>query len=158
MTLFVMSAYVAFNGFPGQDVESPIGNLVLQEQPAPVNVPAQAAQVQVQGATRTPGTGHHGRIAAKRAVGPSATTGPVVKRRLPAATPGSQAPGSATQTAAPATGSAGGQSLPATPQVPTDVLPQLPKVSLPALQAPSQSSLPVDANGVSNAVSGLLGG
>jgi hypothetical protein len=156
MTLFVMSAYVAFNGFPGQDVENPIGKLVLQEQPAPVSVPAQPVQVHVRGATRGPSSAHHHGVGAKRAVGPTASTGPVVKRRLSSGAPSSQAPASGSVQAPPP--DPVGRSLPAPPQVPTGVLPQLPNVSLPAIEAPGESSPPVDTSGLTNAASGLVGG
>ena len=59
MTLFVMSAFVAFNGFPGQDVESPIGNLVVQERPAPVSVPDVAVVAPARQAATTQAAARH---------------------------------------------------------------------------------------------------
>ena len=46
-----MSAFVAFNGFPGQDVQDPIGTLLLQQRQTPVDVPAKPVHVGVLAAT-----------------------------------------------------------------------------------------------------------
>jgi hypothetical protein len=154
MTLFVMSAYVAFNGFPGQGAENPIGNLVLQEQPAPVSIDAKPAKVHVRATTRTPAAVSHRRVEAQRSTGPSATTGPVVKQRESTPAPTSSAPSSTSQTSS-ATAPVS-QNLPA-PKLPS-VLPQLPQVNLPPvqIQVPSQPTL--DTSGVTNTVSKVLGG
>jgi hypothetical protein len=159
MTLFVMSAYVAFNGFPGQGAENPIGNLVLQEQPAPVSIDAKPAQVHTRAATRSPSsTAQHRRVEAKRSTGPSASTGPVVKHRVSSPAPTSSAPSTSTQTSS-ATAPVS-QKLPS-PQLPSGVLPELPQVNLPPVQVqvpvPSQSTT-LDTSGVTNAVSNVLGG
>jgi hypothetical protein len=152
MTLFVMSAYVAFNGFPGQDVGDPIGTLVVPQQQTRVNVPAVPVQVHAQAATRAP-AGQRRSATARRAIRPRATTGPV-KHRSTTQAP-SVAPAPATT---PATGAspvpASTPQLPATPpQVPTSVLP---KVSLPVIQAPSQTQTPaVDTGGVTDLANGL---
>jgi hypothetical protein len=150
MTLFVMSAFVAFNGFPGQDVGDPIGTLLVPQQQNRVNVPAVPVRVHVQAATRAPE--YRGSATARRATGPRASTGPV-KQRLTTQAP-SVAPSPATT---PATGASPPQpstpQLPATPpQVPDGVLP---KVSLPVIQAPAQTQLPaVDTRGVTGLVDG----
>jgi hypothetical protein len=159
MTLFVMSAYVAFNGFPGQDVQDPIGKLLVQERQTPVSVPAAPVRVSVRAATRTPSRAHHD-AKAERALGPKASTGPV-KDRLP-----SDAPASSPPPAGAGSGQGGSPTpqptsqLPGSPpQVNVPGLPQLPAVSLPpVIQSPAQTQLPVDTSGATGTLSGLLGG
>lgn len=156
LTLAVMSAFVAFNGFPGQDVQDPIGTLLLQERQAAVNVPAKPVHVSVQAARRASAEGSGGRTAARPVNAPKASTGPVGSR-TPAQTPTQNtqaAPGStSTQgtTLVPQTTSP--ISTPTTPQVPqTD----LPPVTVPSLPPPptDTTQLPLDTSGVT----GLLGG
>jgi hypothetical protein len=155
--LFVMSAFVALNGFPGQDVRDPIGTLLVQQRQAPVTVPAHPVRESGRTARSGGGTAHQRHTAVTRAHAPSASTGPVVRR-----TP-SKAPAT---TQAPAAGSGGtnqssSPALPDTPQLPSDTpslpqptLPQVPGVSVPEVQAPSSSQLPVDTG----SVTGILGG
>lgn len=147
MTLFVMSAYVAFNGFPGQDVQDPIGTLLLQERQAPVNVPAVPIDVHVRAATRSPVVRHH-RAAARRARGPQATGTGEVKHRISTPAP---VPASAPATSAPASQPATPQLPATTPSVPTI---SLPKVQLPVVQTPDKVALPVDTSGITNLLSG----
>jgi hypothetical protein len=152
MTLFVMSAYVAFNGFPGQDVEDPIGSLLLQERQAPVSVPVQPVRVNTTPATVRHASSHRRHAHAHRALGPRASTGPV-KQRLPAQAPASSPPpassGGAPQDAVQQTTS----QLPATPKVPstTDVLPD---INLPKAQTPAKQQLPIDTSGLTKIVDG----
>lgn len=155
-----MSAFVAFNGFPGQSVEDPIGTLLLQEPQAQVSVPVKPTHVKVL-ATRK-GTGaatRHRREAARNSRAPKASTGPVVHR-----TPTGQTP---TRTQAPASAPSQG-TAPAVPTTPTIVpgtapaLPDtglpLPPVTVPTLPSPpppnGSSQLPVDTSGITS----LLGG
>jgi len=158
MTLAVMSAFVAFNGFPGQDVQDPIGTLLLQQRQTPVDVPAKPVHVGVLAATRNHvGGARHRATTVRTSRGPQAGTGPVA-HRLPSQVPGS------TQSPAPAASQDSGTlpvttspvSTPATPSVPDPSLPQVPGVTLPSLPsppAPGSTQLPVDTSGVT----GILG-
>jgi len=163
LSLAVMSAFVAFNGFPGQDVQDPIGTLLLQEKQAPVSVPAKPVHVQVLGTTRSgSATAAQRHASGKRLRTPQASTGPVLHTTTPTPstpTPG-QAPSSSGQTPTTAAGST--PSVPVsttTPSVPDTGI-TLPAVTLPSLPAPppppggDQQQLPVDTSGVT----GLLGG
>jgi hypothetical protein len=158
LTLAVMSAFVAFNGFPGQDVQDPIGTLLLQERQTPVNVPAKP--VHVSGLATGQGSGTSGdRAGARHVRAPKASTGPV-QHRAPAQTP--------TQNPATSPGSTSGQGTTLVPQatspIPTPTTPQVPQTELPPLTIPSLpppppppsdgSQLPIDTSGVT----GLLGG
>src|SRR5213082_3528757 len=81
MTLAVMSAFVAFNGFPGQDVQDPIGTLLLQQRQTPVDVPAKPVHVGVLAATRNHvGGARHRATTVRTSRGPQAGTGPVAHR------------------------------------------------------------------------------
>jgi hypothetical protein len=158
MTLFVMSAFVAFNGFPGQDVQNPVGNLVLQERTAPVRVADPATMRPTHSATVSRRAAHH-RSTARDAKGPTASTG-LIKDRASAPT---QTQTQAPAATSPASSTGSSQSaLPVqqtTPQLPdTQVVPgvNVPKVQLPVIQAPSTSQQPVVDT--TNAVTGLLSG
>lgn len=160
-----MSAFVAFNGFPGEDVQAPIQSLLVQQRQTPVPVPAKPVRVGVLAATRHPaaGGGSHRRTGASQRVGsPTASTGPVVQHTAPNAAPPTQGP-------APSSGSGGGSTTPVaqttpltgaggTTPDPSTVLPQLPAVPLPSVTPPpppsDTSALPVDTSGIT----GLLGG
>jgi hypothetical protein len=158
-TLFVMSAFVAFNGFPGQDVQDPIAPILVHETQAPVSVPAEPARGAAldarsggrsAGNARSRGARLHG--------GPSARTVPVSGPRssAPSETPSSgQAPLPAPQGGDPTTLAGGAtQQLPGgTPSVPSA---PVPSVTVPEVQIPSlpQDTLPIDTSGVTN----LLGG
>jgi hypothetical protein len=154
MTLAVMSAFVAFNGFPGQDVEGPIGNLVLQEQPAPVSVP-DPLTLHVRPHASAPGKAAHQRGTARDAKGPQASTG-LIKHRASTQT---QAP--AVQP--PASSESGQPALPVqqgAPQLPSASVPSLPgtsmpNIQLPVLQAPTTSQQPlVDTQAITNLLAG----
>ncbi|HEX6461201.1 MAG TPA: hypothetical protein VF032_19955 [Thermoleophilaceae bacterium] len=155
-----MSAFVAFNGFPGEDVQAPIQSLLVQERQAPVPVPAKPVRVGVLAASRHPasaGTNHGGTGTSGHLNSPTASTGPVVQRTAPKTAPPAQSPapssGSGTATSVAETAP-----LPTVGSVPTDpstIVPQLPTVTVPSLPPPpSDSSLPVDTSGVTS----LLGG
>jgi hypothetical protein len=158
LSLSVMSAFVAFNGFPGQGVQAPIGSLLLGEQhPPTVTVPTKPV--------RPHGSAAAGRSSAQagapRASGHARAVKPPVAHANPVvnSAPSGQAP---TQTQAPSsapspstsqvTPGTVGDPLPATttPSLPTTGVP-LPQVSLPP--PPDTSQLPVDTSGVT----GLLG-
>jgi hypothetical protein len=164
MTLFVMSAFVAFNGFPGQDVQDPIAPILVHETQAPVSVPTEPARAAVLDARTSArsASSRTGSQSAKRHGGPQAYTGPVSGPgdSAPVQPPsGGQAP---VQTPQP-TGDVGGTAGGATQQLPggTPSLPgggtQLPAVDVPPVQIPAlpqNSQLPVDTSGVTK----LLGG
>jgi hypothetical protein len=155
LTLAVMSAFVAFNGFPGQDVQDPIGTLLLQERQTPVNVPAEPVHVSALSARRGSAASSGGRTTARHVQAPKVSTGPVGDR-TPAQTPTQNtetAPGSTSTQGA---GLVPQDSLPSTPTTP-----QLPQTDLPPLTVPSlpppptdTTQLPLDTSGVTN----LLGG
>jgi hypothetical protein len=158
LTLSVMSAFVAFNGFPGQDVQDPIGTLLVQERQAPVAVPAHPAKVSVLAARRdaAPGTTHR-RARTKASGGPLAHANPVKHRTSVPAPSASQpsAPAPQQQTSlTPQTGNVP-PSLPdtGTPSLPSTGLP-LPDVTIPVVTPPpSNTQVPVDTSGVT----GILG-
>ena len=149
--LFVMSAFVAFNGFPGQDVEDPIGTLLVKEPKAAVKVPAHPVRVEVRGANRS-GTESRRGSGAQRAGGPVAHTGPVsdpTPSREPTAT---QAPA---QQPVSAPVDSVTRDLPGNtaPSLPDTNLPAPPQVTLPPISTPSPQDL-----GLSVDTSGILGG
>jgi hypothetical protein len=155
-----MSAFVAFNGFPGQDVQDPIGTLLVQERQTPVNVSAKPVHTSVTASKQgTVAAGH--RASAKHSRVPRASTGPVLQRsptpatvptpgQTPSSTPSSVAP---SQTTTPV-------SVPTTPSVPNTGV-TIPQITLPSLPSAPQtpppsdnSSLPIDTSGIT----GVLGG
>lgn len=163
LSLAVMSAFVAFNGFPGQDVQDPIGTLLVQEKQAAVKVPAKPIRVDVAAATRAATTSGH-RAATRRAHAPKASTGPVLQRAPARTAPGQapssgQNPTSVAQTAPTTPLSTTPPSVPNTGvQIPPITLPSLPS-SPPASPPPPPSGgvntqLPVDTSGIT----GILGG
>jgi hypothetical protein len=164
-TLFVMSAFVAFNGFPGQGVQDPIAPILVHETQAPVSVPTEPARGAVLDA-RTHG-GSSSRVdshSARLHGGPRAHTGPL--SAPDSGTPVQTPSGGQTQVPPPQSGgdlnsTAGG----ATQQLPSGTTPslpggntQVPQVTLPEVQIPSlpqgDSQLPIDTSGVTK----LLGG
>lgn len=162
-----MSAFVAFNGFPGQDVQDPIGTLILQEKQASVSVPAKPMHVQVLATTRSASAAAaaaHRHVSAKQLRTPQASTGPVVHRTDPTPTtpttpPPAQAPSSSVQAPASVAGSTPSTPVSNTsPSVPDTGI-TLPTITLPSLPPPpppddDQQKLPIDLSGIT----GLLGG
>ena len=157
-----MSAFVAFNGFPGQDVRDPIGTLLLQEKQAAVSVPAKPVRVRVLATSKAPAAAtSHRRAALRRAVAPRASTGPVEQRtpstQAPTSSP--QAPSSAgtTQTAPPVSQPKAPVDTGSAPTLPDTGLP-IPPITLPSLPTPpppsGDSKLPIDTSGITD----LLGG
>ena len=169
LSLSVMSAFVAFNGFPGQNVQAPIGSLLLGEQhPQTVTVPTKPVRSHAAASASHAGA----RTAAHRASGharavksPLAHANPVGTR-----TPSGQAPTQAPASSVPATPqqstvpvSSGTVSDPLSgsggPALPTTSVPALPPISLPSLGSsssppPENSQVPIDTSGVTS----LLGG
>jgi len=157
LSLSVMSAFVAFNGFPGQSVQAPIGRLLLGEQhPPTVTVPSKPVR------SRAVGASHAGaRAGAQRTSGHSRTVKSPVAHANPVvnSAPSGPAPTQAPSSSAPAqqqsttqvTPGAVSDPLPTTtaPSLPTTDVP-LPQISLPP---PQTSQLPVDTSGVT----GILG-
>ena len=160
-----MSAFVAFNGFPGEDVQAPIQTLLVPQSQASVPVPAKPVGGGVLAAKRTPSRAAAAhRVAVKQAHSPTASTGPVVHRTAPNATQPAPAP------TAPSGSSGGGAATPAaqttplastSPTAPTGTDPQLPPITLPSLlppppqsPPPGDSQLPIDTS----SITGLLGG
>ena len=151
-----MSAFVAFNGFPGQDVQDPIGTLLLQERQTPVNVPAEPVHVSVPSARRGPAAGSGRRATARQVNAPKASTGPVgdgSPAQTPAQSPSTATPGS---TSTPGTSVVPQDSLPSSPTTPQLPQASLPQVTVPSLPPPptDTTQLPVDTSGVTS----LLGG
>jgi hypothetical protein len=149
---------VAFNGFPGQDVQSPIGTLLVQQKQATVRVPAKPARVAA--AHRGPtaaSAAHRRRASLQRSHRPLASTGPLA-HRAPTQQPGSgtTSPG-ATQNAASVVQAAPSTPIDTTaPSLPNPGV-SIPQVTVPSLPSPppppSESQLPVDTSGVT----GILG-
>jgi hypothetical protein len=164
LSLAVMSAFVAFNGFPGQQVQDPIGTLLLQEGQTRVNVAPKPLRVQVEGTTRSPAGGSSNHAAARHARTPQASTGPILHSTTPgSSTPSqTQTPSSPGQTTTSVTGSAPSAPISTTaPQLPstnvtlpTITLPSLPTSPPPPPPGDNQQQLPVDTSGIT----GLLGG
>jgi hypothetical protein len=161
LTLAVMSAFVAFNGFPGQNVQDPIGTLLLQEPQAQVSVPVKPLHVGVPGASKRSGSAaRHRREAARNSQAPKASTGPVVHRTTPIQAPTrTQTPASAPSQDTVPLAQATPPVVPGTaPTLPDTGVPQVPGLTLPALPPPpppsGSSQLPIDTSGIT----GLLGG
>jgi hypothetical protein len=157
-TLFVMSAFVAFNGFPGQDVQDPIKTLLVNLQQTPVSVKADPVPVSTLRARHGVAATHARTRTHSRAHqrSPMAHASPVT-RRGGITPPSAQTPASSPQQSALPTPA--GEVTPPLPAggTPSVGVPSPPKVELPPVQLPSppnNTQLPVDTSGVT----GLLGG
>ena len=170
LTMSVMSAIVTFNGFPGQDIQDPIGSVQVQERQAPLSVDkhpatAKSAAARHSHAATTRNAGRHSR-AGHDAKAPVAHAKPVsVHRQSSGTQKQAQQPSSSSSPsagAAPDTSSVTKtvtNSVPSTPSVPapSSVLPSYP-VTLPGSdQKTLPLSLPVDTSGVTNTVNSVLG-
>lgn len=162
LSLSVMSAFVAFNGFPGQSVQAPIGSLLLGEQhPPTVTVPTKPVRSHGAAAAGRSSARSGGGTHARAVKSPVAHAGPVANR-VPAAglpqpqAPPSSAPAQPQQSTAVTTPGTVSDPLPTgtTPSLPSSPVPALPQVSLPPLSSPStppqNSQLPVDTSGVTS--------
>jgi|SRR5690242_20930205 hypothetical protein len=160
-----MSAFVAFNGFPGQQVQDPIGTLLVPQGQTRVNVAPKPIRVGVEGKTRTPAAGSARHTGASHAQAPRASTGPVAQRTNPGSSTPTQGQTPTSSGQSPTTSVAG--SVPSTPistttpsvpstgvTLPTVTLPSLPSSPLPPPPGGSTQQLPIDTSGVT----GLLGG
>jgi hypothetical protein len=166
LMLSVMSAIVAFNGFPGQAIQDPIGSVPVEQAQAPLAVQHHPAPSTASRSARSASAAHAGRSShhsrSGHARSPLAHATPVVHRQSAAGqptrsgsgTPALPDPGSLTSGVT--------QTLPSAPTVPPSGVgvPSSP-VTLPdSKQLPV--SLPVDTSAVTGAVtttsSGLLGG
>lgn len=166
LTMSVMSAIVAFNGFPGQSIQDPIGSVQVQERQAPLSIEKHPAAAKPTAARHAHASsarhaGRHGR--ATHATAPVAHANPVVHR---------QSNGQQKQAQQPSSGSSP-VSVPDTSSVTkgvTDAVPTPPSVPPAASPLPSYPvtlpgsdqkqlplSLPVDTSGVTNTVNAVLG-
>lgn len=167
LTMSVMSAIVTFNGFPGQDIQDPIGSVQVQERQAPLSPEKHPAAATSAGARHAHGaTARHGNRrgrAGHDAKAPVAHAKPVsVHRQSVGTQKQAQQPSSSSSGAGPDTSGVTKtvtNSVPSTPSVPApgSVLPSYP-VTLPgADQKTLPLSLPVDTSGVTNTVNSILG-
>ncbi len=157
-----MSAFVAFNGFPGEDVQAPIQTLLVQERQTQVPVPAKPVHAGVLAAKRSAAPADTHRVAAKHASSPTASTGPVVHRTGPNATQPAPAPTAPSGSGGGGTATPVAQTTPLGSPSPTGTDPQLPPITLPSIlpppppqpPPPGSSQLPIDTS----SITGLLGG
>jgi hypothetical protein len=170
LTMSLMSAIVAFDGFPGQDLQDPIGSVPVLDRQAPLAVekrPANAAAahaLRASGVVATHRKGHHRRAGSAKA--PVAHANPVGHR-------GQSGGQTQTKTQQPSGGGSGQSSpvrVPDTSPV-TNVAPKVPSApSVPSPQTLLKSSpvtlpggatlpvnLPLNTAAVSGVVDGLLG-
>jgi hypothetical protein len=167
LTMSLMSAIVAFDGFPGQDLQDPIGSVQVLDRQAPLAVDKHPANAGPAHASRASGVAaghkrHHGRAGSAKA--PVAHANPVGHRGQS---------GGQTHTQQPSGGGSGQSSpvrVPDTSPV-TSVAPKVP--SAPSAPSPDTLlksspvtlpggstlpvSLPVNTAAVSGVVDGLLG-
>jgi hypothetical protein len=164
-TLSVMSAIVAFHGFPGIDIQGPIGSVQVEQAQAPLPVdrhPAAPSAAKV-AATQRAAAAARVKHAARRghvrtADSPVAHATPVLHRRAATRQPAKPGSGSgAGLVTLPDTGTVTG-ALPPTPSLPStgQVLPGSPVTVPDGKQLPI--SLPVDTSSVTNAVNDTVNG
>ena len=84
LMLAVVSAVVAFDGWPNGHVSTRVQTLVLTEKPSPIRVNARPAALQTASPTRTPAAGALARRA-PQGNAPGARTRPVTRGTIPAA-------------------------------------------------------------------------
>ena len=163
LTASVMSAIVAFNGFPGQDIQGPIGSVQVQERQAPLSAdmhPAAAKSARHASAASSRHARRHHR-GTHRANAPVAHANPVSHGQS-GAQQKTQAPSSSSSPAVkvPDTSSVTKtvtNTVPSTPSVPAPALPSYP-VTLPGSdQKQLPISLPIDTSGVTNTLNTILG-
>jgi hypothetical protein len=168
LTMSVMSAVVAFNGFPGQGIEGPIGSVQVQERQAPLAVETHPVSSKSAAARHaSAASARHARRHSRGTHGakaPIAHANPVSHGQSGAQQKTQQQkPSSSTSTpvSVPDTSSVTktvSNAAPSTPSVPaTPSLPSYP-VTLPgADQKQLPISLPVDTSGVTNVLNTVLG-
>jgi hypothetical protein len=161
----VMSAVVAFNGFPGQSIQDPIGSVPVLDRQAPLAAekhPANAAPAQAlrSGALSARHTSRrHDHVGSAKA--PVAHANPLVHRQNAThKVPQQPASSSTPAVTVPDTSSVTGgvtDRVPAAPSVPPpDTLLQPSPVTLPGGKT-LPADLPVNTSAVSGAADGLLG-
>jgi hypothetical protein len=167
LTMSVMSAIVAFDGFPGQDIQDPIGSVPVVDRQAPLAVEKH------QGSASTTHARHAKAVSARhhkrshRHAGQANTpvahaNSPAVHRESTPQTQTPQQPGSSSSTPVkvPDTSSVTSgvtNTVPATPSVPApSTLLQTSPVTLPGGKT-LPVDLPVNTGAVSGAVDSLLG-
>jgi hypothetical protein len=167
LTMSVMSAIVAFDGFPSQDLQDPIGSVPVLDRQAPLSVEQPSANAGVEHglgarvAAARRAHRHHGRAGSAKA--PMAHANPMVhresagQRQQPTQTSGAVP---ATPVKVPDTGSVTqpvAHKVPSSPSLPTpDTLLKSAPVTLPG-GATLPISLPVNTAAVSGVVDSLLG-
>jgi hypothetical protein len=167
LTMSLMSAIVAFDGFPGQDLQDPIGSVPVLDRQAPLAVEKHSTRAGAQHVLQTKATPaehsrrDHGRSRSAKA--PLAHTNPVVHRQSASQPRTTQQPSSGSGQSSPV-------KVPDTSSV-THAVPKVPSApSLPAPQTLLKSSpvtlpggvalpvdLPINTAAVSGVVDGLLG-
>jgi len=161
----LMSAIVAFNGFPGQDLQDPVGSLPVLDRQAPLAVEKHRADAAAAHVTRASGVSarHTRNRHGHAAKAPVAHTNPVVHRQSTSSRPQAQQPsGGSSQTSpvrvpdtSPVTNAV--PKVPAAPSVPSpQTLLKSSPVTLPGGTA-LPVNLPINTAAVSGVVDGLLG-
>jgi hypothetical protein len=160
----LMSAIVAFDGFPGQDLQDPIGSLPVLDRQAPLAVEKHRADAGPGHALRASGvSAHHSRSHHGRAAkAPVAHTNPVTHRQS-ATRPRTQQPSNGSSQSSPVTVPDTSSvthavpKVPSAPSVPTpDTLLKSSPVTLPG-GATLPVNLPLNTAAASGVVDGLLG-
>jgi hypothetical protein len=162
----LMSAIVAFDGFPGQDLQDPIGSLPVLDRQAPLAVEKHRADAGAAHALRASSVSarhsksHHGRAGSAKA--PVAHANPVTHRQS-VAQPQTRQPSSGSSQSSPVTVPDTGSVTHAVPKVPSapsvpspDTLLKSSPVTLPG-GAALPVNLPLNTAAVSGVVDGLLG-
>jgi hypothetical protein len=151
LTLSVMSAFVAFNGFPGQDLQSPITPILVHERQAPLTIPAHPSRADRQTADqKRTGRSSAGGSTRRRTSSdtPVAQSDPL-RQRATTQSPTTSAPDSSQQTGSTNTPTSGPvETLTTQPSLPSDTVPSAPTVSTP--------SLPLDTGTLDSTVNSTL--
>ena len=157
----LMSAIVAFNGFPGQDLQDPVGSLPVLDRQAPLAVEKHRADAAAHVARASGVSARHTRNRHGHAAkAPVAHTNPVVHRQSTSSRPQAQQPsGGSSQTSpvrvpdtSPVT-----NAVPKVPSAPSVPSPQTLLKSSP-VTLPGGTALPVDLPINTAAVSGVVDG
>src|SRR6266536_5678798 len=118
-----MSAFVAFNGFPGQDLQSPITPTLLPERQAPVTIPAHPSRADLQAADpKRTGRSSAGDSTRRRTSSntPAAQSDPL-RQRATTQSPSTSAPDSSQQTGSTTSPTSGPvETLTTQPSLPSD--------------------------------------
>jgi hypothetical protein len=145
LTLSVMSAFVAFNGFPGQDLQSPITPILVHERQAPVTIPAHPSRADRQADPKRTGRSSAGGSTRTRTSSdtPVAQSDPL-RQRATTQSPTTSAPDSSQQTGSTTSPTSGPvETLTTQPSLPSDTVPSAPTVTTPSLP-PLDTQVPLD--------------